>query len=68
MNINMEASQTEFFIHFDTSDQLVQFLKHSKYRIGHKCCSGTGALLLDVKSNADLQHIKSEYLHKHPSH
>ena len=60
----MNKKQTEFYIHFDTSKQLNKFLKHNNYRIGHKCCYGKGALLIDVKSNAELQRIKNNYLHK----
>ena len=60
----MDTKQTTFYIHFDTSKELSNFVKKAKWEhsLGHKCCGGKGVLMKNVKSMKELNEIKDKFL------
>ena len=61
MDKKNEYMQTNFYIHFDTKEELKKFEKTYKYGIGCKCCDNTGAFLPGVKSKKELDEIKDNF-------
>jgi len=60
----MDMKQKEFYIHFDTTNELSKFVNKYKYEhsLGHKCCIGKGVLMKNVKSMKELNEIKDKFL------
>ena len=60
----MDTKQNDFYIHFDTSKELRNFVKQAKWEhsLGHKCCGGKGVLMKNVKSMKELNEIKDKFL------
>lgn len=56
-----------FYIHFDTAEQLEEFLSESKMHIGNKCCMGKGAHLLGVTSYKTIKILKTLFKDKERS-
>ena len=60
----MNTKQKDFYVHFDTSKELSNFVKKAKqeHSFGHKCCGGKGVLMKNVKSMKELNIIKGKFL------
>lgn len=53
------------YIHFKTTGQLELFLRENNFAVGHKCCDGKGAHLIDINSNKEIQRLEKKFYKKY---
>lgn len=54
----LENIEEKYFIHFNSSQELKQFIDENRFQVGHVCCGGKGAHLIGIKSNSQIDKLK----------
>jgi hypothetical protein len=60
----LENIEEKYFIHFNSSQELKQFIDENRSQVGDVCCGGKGAQLIGIKSNSQINKLKRIFLKK----
>jgi hypothetical protein len=60
----LENIEEKYFIHFNSSHELKQFITENSFQVGHVCCGGKGAHLIGIKSHSQINKLKRMFLKK----
>ena len=53
-----------FYVHFETAGMLELFIREHKFTVGHRCCNGKGAHLIEASSHDEIDRLKRKFLNE----